>query len=171
MDCAPFPPPPSATDRSWGESTSSLAARSRSFRNPDDGQFLIAVAAIAIEMAVVGDDFERRKQFAGAHEGRVRKVHFRRGFFLLHVQRKTVVANDFGGDFDVPDQMTGFGECRRRRPQTFAVLLEEILRPRAALGRFGERADDKAGVSEKHGSGRWRRGFSRARFCRATPAK
>ena len=156
------------------------AARSPSFGNPDDGQFLIAVAPIPIEMAVVGDDFERWKKFAGAHEGRVRKVHFRRiffqqrgqrGLFLLHVQCKTVVANDFGDDFEVPDQMTGFGECRRRRPQTVVVLLEEILRPRAAFGRFGERTDDKAGVSEKHDGGRWRRGFAHARFCRATPAK
>jgi len=35
-----------------------MVARSRSFRNPDDGQFLIAVAAIPVEMAVVGDDPE-----------------------------------------------------------------------------------------------------------------
>jgi hypothetical protein len=51
------------------------------------------------------------------------------------------------------------------------MLLEKILRPRAALGRFGERADDKTGVSEEHDGGRWRRGFSRARFCRAIPAR
>ncbi len=122
MDYAFFPPPPLSMGRGRGKSTSPPAARSRSYRNPDDGEFLIAVAAIPVEMAVVGDDFERRKQFAGAHEGGVRKVHFRRvffqqrgqrGFFLLHVQRKTVVANDFGDDFEVPDQMTCFGECRR----------------------------------------------------------
>jgi hypothetical protein len=51
------------------------------------------------------------------------------------------------------------------------VLLEKILRPRAAFGRFGEGTDDEAGVSEKHDGGRWRRGFAPARFCRATPAK
>jgi hypothetical protein len=35
-----------------------------SIGNPDDGQFLVAFAAIPVEMAVVGDEFERWKQFA-----------------------------------------------------------------------------------------------------------
>ena len=36
--------------------------------------------------------------------------------FLLHIQRETIITENFGDNGEVADQMAGFGERRRRRP-------------------------------------------------------
>jgi hypothetical protein len=47
------------------------------------------------------------------------------------------------------------------------VCFPKGLRPFASCGRLGKRADDEAGVSEKHGANGRRTGFYHARLRRA----
>ena len=93
--------------RSPGDRAFPMGARSPSFRNADDGQFLIAVAANQLKwlssVMILNDGKGSLARTRVASAKSISGAYFFNGaanaFLLLHVQRKMVVANDFGGDF------------------------------------------------------------------------